>query len=180
MRLSFQHGEDLMTLDVEPDGDAWRVRLPDGTEQRLRACRLPGDILQVETIEAEGASPVHAFRVPFAQTENGLELSLAGVTYAFTPASARPSGQRRSASGNLTAPMVGTVVDVLVREGEMVEAYQPLVIVEAMKVMATVEAPFAGTVRAVHVEKGQRVAHGASVVEIAPVSEESENVALTP
>lgn len=174
MRLSFQHGEDLIAFDVEPDGDTWRVLLPDGTQQRIRACRLPGDILQIEEIESEGASPVHAFRVPFAQTENGLEISLAGMTYAFAPASARPSGRRKAASGHLTAPMVGTVVDVLVREGETVEAYQPLVIVEAMKVMATVEAPFAGTVQAVHVEKGQRVAHGASVVEIAPVESQED------
>jgi biotin carboxyl carrier protein len=67
--------------------------------------------------------------------------------------------------------MVGVVADVLVREGQAVDAYQPLVVVEAMKVMATVEAPFAGTVKAVHVRKNQRVVYGEPVVELVSSSE---------
>jgi biotin carboxyl carrier protein len=169
MRLSFQTGDNQIVLDVTPEGETWRVRLPDGTEHRITASRLPGDMLQVTEVGPDADSPVRAFRAAFAHTEQGIELSFEGVAYLFAPgASRQSSGGRKSASGKLTAPMVGTVIDVLVREGETVEAYQPLVRIEAMKVMATVAAPFAGTVKAVYVQKEQRVAHDAPIIDIAP------------
>lgn len=161
--LTFQHddGTDAIILHVEPDGDGWRVRLPDGTEHRIAARRLPGDVWEI----SEGP---RTFRVPFARTERGIELSLEGEAFAFVPGTARQggAGRTRRASGALTAPMAGVVADVLVAEGEAVEAYQPLVVIEAMKVFATIEAPFAGTVKAVHVQKLQPVEHGATVVEV--------------
>jgi biotin carboxyl carrier protein len=64
--------------------------------------------------------------------------------------------------------MVGVVAGVSVAVGDRVAAYQPVAIVEAMKVLATLEAPFAGIVAAVHVKKGDAVEHGAPLVEITP------------
>lgn len=162
MQFTFQQGDDTITIHVEADGDGWRVRLPDGTEHHIGARRLPGDVWEI----SEGA---RTFRVPFARTERGIELSLAGEAFAFAPAADRrgSAGRPRRASGALTAPMGGVVADVLVAAGQAVEAYQPLVVIEAMKVFATIEAPFAGTVKGVHVRKHERVEHGALVVEIA-------------
>jgi biotin carboxyl carrier protein len=175
MRLSFQYNDDLIVLDIQPEGETWRVRLPDGAERRIQVHRLPEAVLHIAEVELETAEFLRAFRVPFARTANGIELSLAGQTYTFSPAAARhTAGGRGAASGHLIAPMGGTVIDVFVSEGERVEAYQPLAIIEAMKVMATVEAPFAGTVQAVHVAKGRQVGHNAPVVDIVPASGESE------
>jgi biotin carboxyl carrier protein len=114
------------------------------------------------------------FRMPFARTSPDIAFSFAGQTYRFTPATDRPDNAppRRRASGALIAPMVGLVADVMVQAGQAVEAYQPVVVVEAMKVMAALEAPFAGTVAKVYVEKGQQVPHGAPLVDIQPLSEE--------
>ncbi|HZO91254.1 MAG TPA: biotin/lipoyl-containing protein [Chthonomonadaceae bacterium] len=173
MQLQFQHKDNLIVLDVEKDGEGWRVRLPDGTERRIVLCRRPDDVLQIAEIETD-RSGERAFRMPFARTENGLEFSFAGASYTFTPATRQAGGRRRSASGALTAPMVGTVADVLVQEGQRVEAYQPLVIIEAMKVMTAVEAPFAGIVKAIHVQPNQRVTHGEAVAEVSPLMEAEE------
>jgi pyruvate carboxylase subunit B len=62
--------------------------------------------------------------------------------------------------------MTGSVADVLVKEGDSVQAYQPMAVVEAMKVLATLEAPIAGEVARIHVSKGDRVDHGALLIEI--------------
>lgn len=168
MRLQFQWEDWQIELDVEAVGDVWRVRLPDGTEHRIAANRSAEDILQVSEEAAEG-SGAHIFRVPFARMDSGVAFSFAGAAYTFTLPTGRTSGGRRGpVSGMLTAPMVGVVADVLVQEGQTVEAYQPLVIIEAMKVMATVEAPFAGTVKTVHVKPAEHVAHGAPLVEVVP------------
>jgi propionyl-CoA carboxylase alpha chain len=50
------------------------------------------------------------------------------------------------ASGSLLAPMPGTVVSVAVEKGQQVEAGQPVLVLEAMKMQHTVRAPGAGTV----------------------------------
>ena len=62
--------------------------------------------------------------------------------------------------------MPGTVLRVLVAPGDAVEARQPLVVLEAMKMETPLVAPYAGTVAAVHVAEGDRVAGGASLVEL--------------
>ena len=66
----------------------------------------------------------------------------------------------------LTAPMPGTVLQVLVAAGDRVEPRQPLVVLEAMKMESPVVSPYAATVRAVHVGEGDRVAGGALLVEL--------------
>jgi acetyl/propionyl-CoA carboxylase alpha subunit len=66
----------------------------------------------------------------------------------------------------LTAPMPGTVIKVLVGEGEQVAARQALVVLEAMKMETPLVSPYDATVRKVHVAEGDRVAGGTVLVEL--------------
>lgn len=111
------------------------------------------------------------FTVAVARGERGaLWLSWQGRSFALVPAQSltRRATQK---SGSLSAPMTGVVAQVLVEPGQAVEAYQPLVTVEAMKVLATLEAPFAGTVTAIYFTKGARVEHGTVLIELSKKSE---------
>ncbi len=175
MQIQKKYGEELVTLNVEPDGDGWRVRLPDGSEHRFTAARRVEDVLQISATEvtqtdAETATVgERVFRIPFARSTEGVAFAFEGMAYTFhTPTVRAPERKATAASGALTAPMSGVVADVLVTVGQTVEARQPLVVLEAMKVMTTLEAPFAGTVTALTVQKKQQIAHGAAVVEITP------------
>jgi acetyl/propionyl-CoA carboxylase alpha subunit len=67
----------------------------------------------------------------------------------------------------VTAPMPGTVIRVLVNEGSTVQARQPLVVLEAMKMETPLVSPYDATVSAVHVKEGDRVAGGTVLVELA-------------
>ncbi len=164
MRLDVLHNEALIVIDVEPEGDHWRVRLPDGTEHRIGVSRTAEGLLRIHDGE-------RVFSVPTARTKRGVEAALDGQTYLFQSATGRSARRQKRAPGALTAPMAGIVADVLVTVGQTVAAYQPLAAVEAMKVYATVEAPSPGTVTAVHVQKGRRVEQGTPVVDIAPTEE---------
>jgi biotin carboxyl carrier protein len=73
------------------------------------------------------------------------------------------SGGEQSA---LTAPMPGTILRVLVAEGERVAARQPLLLLEAMKMETPLVSPYEAVVRSIRVAEGDRVAGGALLVEL--------------
>jgi len=60
-------------------------------------------------------------------------------------------------SGQVKASMDGAIVDVLVKEGDTVEAGQTLVVLEAMKMEHPLKAGISGTVTAISCEAGQQV-----------------------
>jgi pyruvate carboxylase subunit B len=62
--------------------------------------------------------------------------------------------------------MPGNIVDVLVAEGDKVKAGQAVLVSEAMKMESEIQAAIDGTVKAVHVAKGDRVNPGEILIEI--------------
>ncbi len=80
----------------------------------------------------------------------------------------REQGRTVGAGGAVIAPMPGTVLRVDVGPGDSVRARQTLLVLEAMKMETPVSSPYDGTVDAVHVAAGDRVAGGALLVELLP------------
>lgn len=82
----------------------------------------------------------------------------------------RVKGSRRpraSKPGDVTASMPGTVIDVLVEVGAQVQAGDPVLVTEAMKMETEIQAPISGTIAAIHVNKGDSVNPDETLVEIA-------------
>ena len=103
----------------------------------------------------------------------------AGTTAAATSDERRARRPRRSSpggegsgagggSGEVRTPMQGTVVKVLVAAGDTVEAGEPVVVLEAMKMENNLLAGCAGTVSEVRVAAGELVGGGDLVVMIEP------------
>ena len=59
----------------------------------------------------------------------------------------------------------------LVKEGARVAANDPLIVLEAMKTETTLSAESPAMVKRVCVQVGQKVDHGATLIELAPVPE---------
>jgi biotin carboxyl carrier protein len=76
------------------------------------------------------------------------------------------AADRGSGPQKLTAPMPGKIVRVMVKPGDTVEARQPLVVVEAMKMENELRAGRGGVVAEVHAGEGQSVDAGALLVTI--------------
>jgi acetyl/propionyl-CoA carboxylase alpha subunit len=81
-------------------------------------------------------------------------------------AEAAGQGSGGPEQSEVVAPMPGTVIRVLVEPGARVDARQPLVVLEAMKMETPLVSPYEATVRAVHVREGDRVTGGAVLVEL--------------
>lgn len=79
------------------------------------------------------------------------------------------SGRRQAThEGEVTTNMPGNIVAVLVQEGDRVNAGQPILVTEAMKMEAEIQAPIAGTVTGIFIAKGDRVTPGEVLLEIQP------------
>mmetsp|Transcript_14151 Transcript_14151/g.27488 ORF Transcript_14151/g.27488 Transcript_14151/m.27488 type:complete len:1192 (+) Transcript_14151:68-3643(+) len=68
--------------------------------------------------------------------------------------------------GSVGAPMPGVVLDVRVKQGEIVKAGTPLLVLSAMKMETVVAAPVAGRVKAIHTNVGDNMLGGDLLVEI--------------
>jgi len=81
---------------------------------------------------------------------------------------AKIAGKRPKASkeGDVTTSMPGNIVEVLVAEGDGVEAGQPVLITEAMKMETEVQAPISGRVVNLFVQKGDAVNPDETLIEI--------------
>ena len=106
----------------------------------------------------------------------GLDIvvELHGRPYAFRPRDPRaPKLARRRADADLArgevhAPMPGLIVDLLVDTGAAVEAGQPVVIMEAMKMQNELVAPLKGRVAKISVAAGAAVETGQLLIAIQP------------
>jgi len=90
---------------------------------------------------------------------------------AATPVASAPAIAPQTAEvagpGGVAAPLPGLILLIKVKEGDTVQAGQPVVIMEAMKMENAVPAPHHGTVRKVYVSEGDSVGEGEILVEIA-------------
>ena len=64
----------------------------------------------------------------------------------------------------LTEPMPGTILDVLVSQGDEVISGQALLIMEAMKMEHRITAPKDGIIETIHFQVGERCEQGDSLI----------------
>jgi glutaconyl-CoA/methylmalonyl-CoA decarboxylase subunit gamma len=113
-----------------------------------------GKLMPVATLAAE-ARPV---------TLGGQPAIGVAPAPAAPPAAAASTGE---ASSMVKAPLPGLIIDVKVREGEKVKAGQNIIVMEAMKMENQIQATTDGTVKKIFIKKGDNVAEGNALVEIA-------------
>jgi geranyl-CoA carboxylase alpha subunit len=156
-----------------PEGDALRPASVRGVDLVLqcqgerRALRAP--VAGVQLLAWHGAEArvrLDGVERRLVALRDGATLRLAwgAAVFAFDEASPWPDTTAAADPRELRAPVAGVVAQVAVRPGDRVEAGQPLVCVEAMKMEMWQSASAAGTVAALHVALRDNVAAGALLV----------------
>jgi acetyl-CoA/propionyl-CoA carboxylase biotin carboxyl carrier protein len=139
------------SIRLAADGDERTVAVP--AEPGAPAAGTGAARPEIEGVVADGAA----------------HLDLAGRSVAFRIApppdvdrAARAAAAHRTGGGpvEVVAPMPGSVVHVHAAEGDAIDAGEPLVTLEAMKMEHVVAAPSAGRVAEIGVSVGRQVARG--------------------
>ncbi|WNO61746.1 acetyl/propionyl/methylcrotonyl-CoA carboxylase subunit alpha [Rheinheimera sp. MMS21-TC3] len=108
----------------------------------------------------------HRIKVKVSQYQDTVSVFIKHQRYDFTyQTEVATEGEGAEHAGNLTAPMNGTVVAVLVDKGSVVKAGDTLVIMEAMKMEYSIKATQDGTVNDVFYAAGDLVQDGAELVD---------------
>ena len=96
------------------------------------------------------------------------EVLLTGGAEGAVVSKSKGGRPRASKPGHVTTSMPSTIVEVKVKEGDHVNAGDPVLIAEAMKMEAEVQAPVSGTVKELYVRKGDSVNPNEALMEIEP------------
>ncbi len=115
----------------------------------LKSFGLVGQPQVVQPVAAASAAPAPQRVVPSA------------------PQPTTPITQAAGGGETVNSPLPGLIMDIHVSEGQTVKAGQTLMVMEAMKMENQVQAPHDGTVTRIRVKKGDSVAEGDPLVEIA-------------
>jgi len=153
------------------------TEVPALTEERVTA-EVNGRRYEVRLwMASEPDPPAHASPSERGarRTSQGASPSRGPVAAGASTATSRPAGQGGAAAGARSAgggagevavPMQGTIVKILVSEGDSVESGQTVCVLEAMKMENAIGAETAGTVQEVRVSPGDTVGAGDIVLVI--------------
>jgi len=122
---------------------------------------VPGtepDVAPLAAAPATAAGP-EQFQVSVNGTQYDVVVAAGGE---ITQLSSAPATSPTSASASTTthevyAPMAGSVIDILVNAGDVIEDNQLVMIIEAMKMETEIRANQGGTVKSIHINKGDAI-----------------------
>ena len=173
------------TIEITANGQRHRVTVErvnvaseryrmswDGVTRVVDARQI--DETTLSLVMVEGSSASHEVRCVPTTRQGELDVHFAGAVVrtlvdTFHDRFSGAGVHGRSADGEqaVTAPMPGKVVRVLVQPGELVEARQAVIVIEAMKMENELRAPRAGRVKEISAEVGMLVEAGRVLAVIA-------------
>jgi biotin carboxyl carrier protein len=127
-----------------------------GLEDNLARVNVNGQIYEVEVEQALKTTKTPTLVRPVAVPSTDVTPS--------TARTASPSAPK--GTGTMKSPLPGKVLDIFVKPGDTVSIGQTILCLEAMKMENNINADKSGVITAVHVQKGDTVLEGHTLVEI--------------
>ncbi len=156
--LSLRHGDVLRAVSVQVVAGGYELGL-EGRTVFARGTAGPNGLLHAQI----GERRVHATVVVSGERRHvffeGRSWPLALVDTLNT------GGAGEDVEGGLKAPMPGKVIALIAQAGALVDKGAPLLVLEAMKMEHTINAPARGTVKAFRYAVGEQVVDGVDLVD---------------
>jgi acetyl/propionyl-CoA carboxylase alpha subunit len=105
-----------------------------------------------------------------ARSDDGRIICVGGISWLLgdpgAGQDATGTGSTQTGDGLITTPMPGKIVEVHVKEGDVVEKEQPLLVLEAMKMQNEILSDVKGVVKKIHFKAGDQASFGEPLIEI--------------
>ena len=156
--LVFREGERQHAVTAHRRGEVFELELG-GRRRSLKGYRMEGGKLTVRLDDASVAGRV-------ARVGSHFDVFLPGEHYCLELHDPLLQElQVEAHAGGLAAPMPGKIIAIFVQAGDKVEKGAPLLILEAMKMEHTIEAPARGRIARVRCRVGEQVAERAELID---------------
>ncbi|HEX5032882.1 MAG TPA: biotin/lipoyl-containing protein [bacterium] len=159
MKTEFLLGEETLAAEWEREGPSFRLKLQDRV--------LVGEILRWDPPFFSVRHCGHVLQGVFYRGAGFVDVHLPKGNFRLKLADTRRAAKAGAQAGDLSSPMPGKVIQVLVREGEAVKKGDLLMVLEAMKMEHKVLAPRDGVLGKIHFQAGERVGQDVALMEIA-------------
>lgn len=155
-------------IEVVRQGDRLRVSY-DGQSHEARVIHRDGAhfVLEVEEQGNDGFLRRKSIRAAGHRDGDNRQLWVNGHFVTYRRLRERGHEHTGEESASLAASIPAVVSEILVNAGDSVKAGDKLVLLESMKMILPIQAPYDGTVTAVHCEPGESVQPGVQLVELA-------------
>ena len=159
-RGEFVAGEGTVSVSLRHlSGSMFRVQVGERTYD-VEAHRLPDGRV---AFELDGKR----LTADAAVQRDRVDVRVDGRTWHLEPAR-RQGASGGAGSGDIEAPMTGTIAEVLVEVGAEVEVGTPIIVVTAMKMEHKLSAGIAGVVSEINAQAGDTVDQGTTLARISP------------
>lgn len=162
-------------IAVNPNREEFEFLIKDNYEYTYKKQKINVDLIS----EPDGFNVISwkGIRYPVeivAHKQNYYEFLINGVSYSFsveTPFSLfrsklLSSHKSNSSLVNIKAPMPGKITDIMVREGQVINSGEPLLVLEAMKMQNTITTHLKGIIKKVPIKQGNSIAKGDVLIEL--------------
>ena len=150
-------------IEVIRQGQQLQVTLPNGKTADLRLVYQNGSYLVLEHEDANGRRQL--IRTAGHVDGDKRQLWVGGRTYSYTRLHQRAAVEA-ARSGSLSATIPAVVSQILVNVGDNVGAGDKLILLESMKMVIPIQAPYDGVVTAINCEAGQSIQAGVPLLEL--------------
>jgi biotin carboxyl carrier protein len=177
MGTSYKYKRDASRLfiAVRDTGKRYKIYLPKETSPIINGNELDINFVEQEDFHYSFEWKGKRFQCELvSRDQNKAIIKVNGVEYKYSLESLFSyirrgmiaNGSDKSLETNILAPMPGKIVDIFLNEGDLVNAGEPILALEAMKMQNEITAECNGVIRKIRVVKGQSVMKDELLVEI--------------
>ncbi|MSR14420.1 MAG: acetyl-CoA carboxylase biotin carboxylase subunit [Gammaproteobacteria bacterium] len=169
--FSWKYQNAVTSVEIHQVAAGWEAR-SGNARLFVSAFEVVGGVLQLASTESRLTGTI-------VTTAREQHLFYAGTHTRVQPFDPLHSGEDlEEAVDKLVAPMPGAITAVLVKVGDKVSRGTPLLVLEAMKIEHTINAPFDGIVSEIRLSVGEQVlAEGVELIKLEAALESNENQA---
>lgn len=177
MGTSYKYKRDASRLFIalRENGKRYKIYLPKESDPIINGIEQEIDFLEQEDFNYEFEWNGKRFHCELvSRDQNKATVNVNGVEYKFSLESIFSYVRRgmiageddKNVSNRIIAPMPGKIIDIFLNEGDLVNAGEPILTLEAMKMQNEITAECNGVIQKIRVAPGQSVMKDELLIEI--------------